>query len=262
MRRIRKGSPPANVSPDGQDARSMADARDEFLASLATTLAERQSEHARNAFRALDKPKLRELLYVEQHYLCVYCERRVHEKRTPSVEHWRSLSGEPVHALDWDNLYLSCPTDETCDRWKEDRKLAWEPGDNPLPWPVHLDYERCVGSASNGTLYVRTDAPLTDAQRRALQLAIDDCQREGQPSRSVLNLNEPKLREARVAAIVGERDRLAREFRGRTATPDERRKLADDLLRRARREEFTSTRVAYLTRTLGKSRPPPAGTQG
>ncbi|HNJ77562.1 MAG TPA: hypothetical protein PLE72_12395 [Azospira sp.] len=125
MRGLAKPAPPKNVAADGQQARAMTQARKDLLHDLPQQA--NQSAHARACFNALDKPKLRKVLREEQGALCVYCERRVTtEERVdagrpaPRIEHWRPLSLSPQLALDWDNLYLSCTTEHSCDRRKED----------------------------------------------------------------------------------------------------------------------------------------------
>lgn len=254
MRGIRKPWPPANVSPNGQVTSSMRQAEQAFQVSLAN--AADKAGHARSRFDDLDKAKLRAVLYGEQHQVCVYCERRVDEAvNTPPIEHWRPLSQEPQHALNWENLYLSCPTSETCDDAKEGHRLAWDPADPSLPWPTQQAYENWVGFTSGGEMFVRSDAPLTPAQRRALELAIEDRDDGGQMRRSILNLNHAALVAARKAAIDSEKSRLAREYRGRRASPADRAGLATKMLQLAQYPAFVSVRVAYLQRTLGRGRP-------
>lgn len=257
MRGVRKGSSPRNVSPDGQQARSMQQASAALRASLdgelATASAQTRSAAARTSFDATEKPTLRAALAGEQHYLCVYCERRVGDGVEP-IEHWRPLSGSPRDALHWENLYLSCDASGTCDDCKGNSELRWDPVQQSLPWPTQLDYERCVGFTSDGRIYVRSDAPLTPELRRALELAIDDCDDGGQRRAAVLNLNHPSLVSSRAAAIDAERVRLARRFRDRTASREEKSAWANDLLQQPRRHPFVSIRVAYLEKQLGAGR--------
>lgn len=224
----------------------MLAAAKQLQASLATVAAAQQPARARSAFEDLPRLTLRTKLYQEQHHLCIYCEGRVHEKRTPPVEHWDPVKHAPQRALDWDNLYLSCPTPATCDGAKHDTPLG-------LPAPAHLDYEYCLGVTSRGELYVRSDAPLTPVQRAALAQAIGT---RDPKAKSTLNLNTPVLCEARMAAMDGESKRLAKDFPGTTATRSERRDIADRLLRAGKRPEYVSSRVAYLNRALGQARPP------
>jgi uncharacterized protein (TIGR02646 family) len=263
MRGIRKPWPPANVSPAGQAARSMRQAEQAFRDSLAA--AADKVAHARSRFDDLDKAKLRKVLYGEQHHVCVYCERRIDEKcerrvddnvETPPIEHWRPLSQEPQHALEWENLYLSCPTSETCDDAKKGHRLAWEPAAPSLPWPTQQAYEKWVGFTSGGEMFVRADAPLTPAQRRALEVAIEDRDDDGgHLRRSILNLNHAALVAARKAAIDSEKSRLDREYRGRRASPTDRGAIAARMLRQTEYPAFVSVRVAYLQRALGRGRP-------
>ena len=103
-------------------------------------------------------------------------------------------------------------------------------------------------------IYVRSDVALPDATRRALELAIADRPDGGRVRRAIANLNHPALVAARAAALDGERMRLEREFRNRTATRDQRGDRASRLLGRGRLPEFVSIRVAWLRNTLGRGR--------
>ena len=105
MRALRKQWPPADVSPDGQDARAWRQAEQEFLAGLATA-ADRVA-YARTTFDSMEKRKLRAVMYREQGELCVYCERRVSEGQpTPRIEPappaWQHALATVVHWV----LYL------------------------------------------------------------------------------------------------------------------------------------------------------------
>ena len=254
MRGIRKPWPPADVSPDGQATRSMRQAAMDFQASLAG--ATNQPEHARACFDALDKGKLRAVLYREQRYVCIYCERQLGEEtETPPIEHWRALNKAPQDALSWENLYLSCPTRDTCDGAKGGEWLAWESADAPLPWPTEVVYESWFGFTSGGEMYVRSEAPLTPGQLRALELAVTNRDDEGQRRRSILNLNHSALIEARKAVIDSERSRIEREYPDRRAPEVARRARAASLLQEVRYPAFVSVRVAWLERALGKGRP-------
>ncbi|WP_395848373.1 retron system putative HNH endonuclease [Cystobacter fuscus] len=219
------------------------------------------SKHARAQFDSLDKEKLREVLSAEQRHLCIYCERELKDGGEPHrIEHWRPVSRSPSLALHWKNLYLSCASKDTCDGSKADQRLVWRDEDKDedakkdLPWPSDANYEEWIGFTSDGIAYVRADAPLDEARRKALELALADQEDEGQTRTSFLNLNSYSLAEARRAVIDVERERLARAFRGRTATDAERRASAQSLLAESRYRCFISVRVAYLHRLLGKNR--------
>ena len=235
----------------------MQQAAREFQASLAD--ATNKSKHARACFNALDKGKLRAVLYREQRYICIYCERKLAEEpEPPPIDHWRALNKAPQDALSWENLYLSCPTRDTCDDAKGGEWLAWESADAPLPWPTEVDYESWLGFTSGGEMYVRSNAPLTPKQRRALELAVTNQDDGGQRQRSILNLNHPALVAARKAVIDSERSRIAREYPDRRAPEAARQSRAASLLQETTYPAFVSVRVAYLDRALGKGRPPEA----
>ena len=210
---------------------------------------------ARSEFDRLAKRKLRVVMYREQRSVCIYCERRIAEGHlTSRIDHWYPLSRDRELALHWKNLYLSCPKPETCDSAKADHPFRWDDTDSHMPWPVDLRYENVVGFTTRGEIYVRSDVPLPDAIRHALELAIADHTDGDRVRRGIVNLNDPALVKARVAAVRGERKRMERDFRNRTATRDEREERAAQLLGRGPLPEFVSIRVAWLRKTLGRGR--------
>lgn len=248
MRKLSKPWPPPNISPDGQVPGSLVEAEQQFLAELPT--AADKAAFARSRYEALDKPKLRAVMYREQSSICAYCERRIEEAQpVPRIDHWRPLSANPELALLWKNLYLSCATKETCDSAKGSRELRCDPADEVLPWPTDQRYERMVGFSSLGEIYVRSDVGLDPARRRSLRLAIGD----GVSSKeSILNLNHPALVAARQAALDSERGALAKAFPNRRAPSADRKRRARQLLRQRSLPQFISIRVRWLRRTLGQ----------
>ena len=253
MRGISKPWPPKDVYPDGHEPASLRDAEVGYLAALPG--APNQVSFARSEFNRLEKQKLRAVMFREQHSLCIYCERRIVEDHpAPRIDHWYPLSRDPEHALHWNNLYLSCPKPETCDSAKADHPFRWDDADFHMPWPVCLRYEDIVGFTTRGEIYVRSDATLPDAIRRAVELAIADHTDGDRMRRSIVNLNDPSLVKARVAAVRGERKRMERDYRNRTATRDQREERAAQLLDRDQLPEFVSIRVAWLRKTLGRGR--------
>ena len=253
MRGISKPWPPRDVYPAGQPQTSLRQAETAYLAALPA--AHDEASYARSEFDRLEKQKLRSVMYREQRSLCVYCERQIAEGfPPPRIDHWRPLSIEPALALTWKNLYLSCTTPETCDSAKGDRALRWDDTDPHLPWPVDTRYEDVVGFSSRGEVYVRSDVALAGATRRALELAIADRPDGAGVRRGIVNLNHPALVRARRAALRGERKRLERDFKNRTATRDEREERASQLLGRRQFPQFVSIRVAWLRKRLGRDR--------
>jgi len=253
MRGVKKGASPGNVSPAGQARCSLTKAARNFKASLAA--AAHRSDHARSCFDALDKASLREVLARDQRYACVYCERQLNEGPETPIEHWHPLNRQPQHALEWKNLYLSCGTKRTCDDAKHGRELAWSDTHPALPWPSAKPYETCVGFTSDGRMYVRTDAPLTADERRALEYAIREAPRAGEQGPAALNLNDRVLVAARIAALDRERDSLRRDFPQQHASPADREARAMAHLGGARYPAFVSVCVAWLRSELGQGRP-------
>ena len=251
MRGISKPWPPRDVYPDGHEAASLREAEDAYLAALPG--ASNQSSFARSEFNRLEKQKLRAVMYREQRSLCIYCERRTAEGYpTPRIDHWYPLSRDPGLALHWKNLYLSCSRPETCDSAKADHPFRWDDADSHMPWPVDVQYEDVVGFTTRGEIYVRSDVTLPDAIRQALELAIGGRSEGDRARRGIVNLNDPALVKARVAAVRGERKRMEMEFENRTATRDEREERVSQLVGRAQLPEFVSIRVAWLRKTRGR----------
>ena len=251
MRGLRKPWPPANVSPDGQPPRRFVDAEREYLAALQGEAD--KARFARAEFDRLDKPKLRQVMHGEQGSICVYCESRLVENESPPhVEHWRPLSDDPEFAIHWRNLYLSCPSPETCDASKGARRLKADDTDPELPWPTEFAYERIVGYGRGGDVYVRSDVQIDEKFRKTLELAIDDGDHGGVQRKAILNLNHPTLVESRRAAMDSERTKLERDFGQRTASREERVERATELLGQNPLPEHISTRVAWLRKTLGR----------
>ena len=194
-------------------------------------------------------------MYREQGSLCIYCERRVADGYpAPRIDHWYPLSRNHQLALHWNNLYLSCLKAETCETAKSDHPFRWDNDSVRLPWPVEFQYEDVVGFNTRGEIYVRSDVTLPDGVRRALELAIAHRTDDGQARRSILNLNDPALVKARVAAVRGERRRMKKRVESGKAKGDEREKRAIRLLGKAKLPEFVSIRVAWLRKRLGKGR--------
>lgn len=253
MRGVKKPWPPGNVSPEGQEEQTWRQAEEQFNTDL-----QQSSERvalARARFDSLEKRHLREVMYQEQGGLCVYCERAVKEERpSPRIDHWRPLSMNPELALHWRNLYLSCATESTCDSRKQSTPLRADLSDLDLPWPVEVEYQRCVGFTSFGEIYVRQDAPLDEIQRKTLTHALGVLHGNVVKDNGILNLNNPALVAARAAALDSERDRLQRDFEGRTASRADRKTRAARLRNDKPLKEFVSIRVRWLERSLKEIR--------
>ena len=251
MRGISKPWPPTDVYPDGQERASLREAEDVYLAEL--PCAPNQSSFARSEFDRFEKRKLRAVMYVEQRSLCIFCERRITESHpAPPIDHWYPLSRDLELALHWENLYLSCQRPETCDSAKADHRFRWENADSNMPWPVDLRYENFVGFTTRGEIYVRTDVEMSEPLRHALERAIADRTDGEIERRGIVNLNDPALVKARVAAVRGERRRMERDSNDGTATTNEREQRASHLLGNGKLPEFVSIRVAWLLDTLGQ----------
>ena len=109
-----------------------------------------------------------------------------------------------------------------------------------------------MGFTSLGEMYVRSDAPLNDAQRKALVLAIgvphdddDEGQRHPQPEPSRVD-----RRAERLPSTASAPDWSA-DSRSRRASRSEREAIASERLGADTLPEFVSIRVGWLRKTLG-----------
>lgn len=251
MRGILKSPPPSDISPVGQVPATLSDVEKVYLMALPGE--PDKVALARSEYHKLEKSKLRRQMYQEQRSLCVYCERRIAERHPPPrIDHWQPLSLEPTLALSWNNLYLSCTKQDTCDSAKGNRRFRWDPADPDMPWPVNIQYEDIVGFTSRGEMYVRSDVALPRATRRALELAIADRSDGVRVRRAVVNLNHHALVTARAVAIASEREREERSRRNKTVARTWRRARATQLLGQDPRPAFVSVRVAWLRDELGR----------
>lgn len=247
MRGVEKGQPPTNVQPKDQPKESFIAASARLRAELPQASSPRA--YARARFNELHKPLLRDALMDEQADLCVYCERRLpreDDKRvrtgeTPRelrIDHWIPIDAEPSRALEWPNLHLSCPSPFSCDEHKHEVPLG-------LPRPSELSYEDTIGYTSQGEMYPRSD-PRFAAIRDALDAAL------GTPGtdEGVLNLNDPRLCDARKSALTAYQEMLGRAYPGRHLERGERKALAEQLLSRRPLPSYVSILVAWLLRDL------------
>ena len=192
-------------------------------------------------------------MYREQRSLCIYCERRVAEGYLPPrIEvpaqprsRARPPLGQPLSVL---------PV-------VGDLRLG-----EARP-SLSVGRRRCPRAPARGPsargrrrihqprkVYVRADVALPEATRRALDLAIADHPDGARVQRGIINLNHPGPIKARAAALHGERKRMERDLRNRTATREQREERATQLLDQEPHPEFVSIRVAWLRKRLSRGR--------
>ncbi len=250
MRGVRKGSPPGNVSPVRQTARSFTQARLALKKALAADGGPSPTATARAAYEALEKGPIRLLLFKEQMGLCVYCEKplptpgaeedeaRSGQSGLPRIAHWEPIDVDPEKALDWDNLHLSCPSKTSCDIVQGKRSLG-------LPVPNDERYEDQLTYSSLGELDVRSDARA--AISGALANAIGT-----RASPGILSLNAPDLVDARGDVIDTIRTEVGQKFRGKRATKQALQKIAERLLAQDPLPGFVSAQVDWLKKHAAK----------
>ena len=62
----------------------------------------------RKQFESLPKDSVRYTLLKEQHGLCAYCMRRIHNDSSTTIEHWAPLSKNKEQALQYSNFLGVC----------------------------------------------------------------------------------------------------------------------------------------------------------
>lgn len=99
-------------------------------------LSETDSQGVRNYFEQLDKSVIRNALYSEQHGLCAYCMRKIHNDETMTIEHFTPIKKSKDGALDYKNMLGCCDggrrSDKSskylsCDASKSDEQIAISP---------------------------------------------------------------------------------------------------------------------------------------
>lgn len=226
MRGVTKGKPPKNVNRPDLPHRSLTVAQQQLKAGLLT--ASHPAHHARDEhFDMTHKPTLSAGLAAEQRGICVFCENRV-RPGTGTIDHWIALSEEPGRALEWKNLYLSCPTKESCNAFKLEKSMG------SIPRPCDCRLEDHVGFTSGGEIYAK-DGPYREALEAVLGTADEP---------KVLNLNGRTQRAARAAAI----DQLKQEIAGtgRSLPLEQRQAVAAKLLARNPLPAYVGAQVAWV----------------
>lgn len=119
--------------------------------------------------------------------VCAYCERAVRVRGEGHIEHFRGRNLEPKLTFEWENLYLSCSTN---DPNKSLQHCGHHKGSSAqtLIRPDADDPDDYLEFSSGGIVKPRGGLSVDDEQ-----LANDTIQ--------VLNLNAPRLRGSRIAAV-------------------------------------------------------------
>lgn len=73
------------------------------------------------------REEIRDALFSMQGHFCAYCERCVtpeygHEDKTGHIEHFRRRSVIPALTFEWNNIFYSCSTKNTCGKQKDSLK--------------------------------------------------------------------------------------------------------------------------------------------
>lgn len=214
MRRVAKpGHPPSEglyASANEEAPLPMRDASARMCAALAAWKAQHGGEDMpvrdvrARFFDRLDKKRVREILRVEQHGRCAFCEGLVSaappgpDDRSSTgirIAHWTPIDSDRTKALTWANLFGSCQregADAHCDVYQQSNA----PPAN-APTPAEQDYGQWMRLSADGSLHPR--AALTPTVEDHVVALI-----------KLFNLNADRLKSARLAAIEGLRRRLDR----------------------------------------------------
>lgn len=196
MRRVQKGQPPA-ACIRGHNWIGASLALQAQLVDIADAAA--RSLRSRTEFDdVVVKPCAANTLTHEQQRRCVFCEAGLRDSTT-RIAHWRPISAAAELALEWRNLFASCPAPDSCDQHQQDSDPGFDsPADRD--WSTHLVFD------VNGRVTASPTAP------PAFRDAIDDGRR------NLWNLNSPSLQTARRTAVETELE-LARDERDRRRVP-------------------------------------------
>ncbi len=230
MRRIRKVEPQGNLSPAGQAQRTLTLARAELQRDLAAAT-EDHSKVARNRFDSVGK-ELRPYLYAEQHELCAFCESPLPRDRSKMrIAHWVPISLEPDRALDWTNLYASCPGHpplESCDPAQANTAPPIEP-------PAARDWASLLKFHVDGWVEPKPGAPP-----------------EVEAALKLWNLDNRTLRAARKAAIGAEMRRLDESAPGRPVAKEKVSRRIAELMQAP--NGYVSAVLQYLAKREAQAR--------
>ena len=72
------------------------------------------------------KPQLKEYIINEQNSLCAYCERKLEDIQKLSIDHFKKRDLFPEETLEYTNLFISCPTNNQCEKHKDNFGLSKE----------------------------------------------------------------------------------------------------------------------------------------
>lgn len=142
--------------------------------------AHQYTDTLRTMFEEFSKDDIRSTVLTEQHYLCVYCMRRIkNNPSTTKIEHWYPLSRNKEKAVEYTNFFGACTgvdsqnntTQPCCDTSKSGAIIKLNPCDRRMM--NQIKYE------SDGTVYF-------DSSDGWTQKEIDDFNKEIQ---NVLRLN-------------------------------------------------------------------------
>lgn len=122
---------------------------------------EGDTQAIRSQFDLLPKDSIRNTLLNEQHGLCAYCMRRIHNDNSTTIEHWTPLSENKEKALQYSNFLGVCHggrKSETehnkvlcCDASKGEKEIQIS------PW--NESHMRDIAYTSAGIIYTLSENP-------------------------------------------------------------------------------------------------------
>ena len=128
----------------------------------------------RQCFDRLPKEYIRKSLLLEQHYLCAYCMKRIHDDPFyTTIEHWFPLSKDKERALDYNNMIGVCKGGSSvklaernkrelcCDAYKGDEEITIN--------PLNQEHMKLIKYTRDGKIYT-SDPTLDDDIKKKLRL--------------------------------------------------------------------------------------------
>jgi uncharacterized protein (TIGR02646 family) len=143
----------------------------------------RHGQHNWDNISSQEKAAIRQSLEPMQRGLCAYCEAAL---KAWHIEHFYPRDRYPQRTFDWDNLFGSCNSAESCGGYKDQKGKPYQPHDLIHPCQHHPD--SFLFFSQDGQVQPRVNLSATDYQR-------------AQETIRVFNLNMPDLCERRAAVV-------------------------------------------------------------
>lgn len=256
---IKKGLPLPSISQKAAEIRRRMQWKDlDLNALLDKEEAAKYTNILRSMFDEFSKDDLRTTILREQHYLCAYCMRRIHDDgKSTRIEHWYPLNKNKQAAIDYQNFlgvcrgldYQNQQTHPCCDNSKSGDIITLDPRDQRMM--AQICYE------SDGRIYFRKSNNWTELQTAQFQKELDEI--------LMLNGDDPlqscetnsrftsgcsELKSQRRAAYRGCSNSLRRLYARNAATTTTIQKIVKKLESKTVYDEYVGVMIFYYKRWL------------